>query len=140
MHARRPDQTLLLLPPSRRRRSELELRIPSRCRRGVFGLTVCLSVFLSVCRLHYPPPHLLTSIIDPPHSDYFHYGVGRAGRGGRLESFSFFLSLRACVSKGYAKVLKYTGALESVADAHLRLSILVAHTWRLNDSRKGTSY
>jgi hypothetical protein len=67
-------------------------------------------------------------------------GWGGVGWRRDLRAFlSFFLYLRACVSKGYAKVLKYTGALESVADAHLRLSILVAHTWRLNDSRKGTS-
>jgi hypothetical protein len=73
---------------------------------------------LSVCRLHYPPPHLLTSITDPPHLDYFHYG----GWGGTWE-LSFFLSLRACVSKGYVKVLKYTGALVS---AYLSLTLISA--------------
>jgi hypothetical protein len=113
---RPPD--VVAAPSSRSRRSELELRIPSRCRRGVFGLSVCLSV----CRLHYPPPHLLTSITDPPHLDYFHYGRGAGGLG--LESLlSFFLSLRACVSKGYVKVLKYTGALVS---AYLSLTLISA--------------
>ncbi len=59
----RPD-AVVVAPSSRRRRSEVELRIPSCCRRrGVFGLSVPLSVRLSVCRLHYPPPHFA----------YFHY-------------------------------------------------------------------
>jgi len=45
--------------------------------------------------------------------------------GADLRAFflSIFLSLRACVSKGYVKVLKYTGALVS---AYLSLTLISA--------------
>jgi hypothetical protein len=77
----RPDA--VAAPSSRRRRSELELRIPSRCRRGVFGLSVSLS--LSLC---------LSSALPTTTFAYFHYRPTTFGllplweRGG-LESFSF---------------------------------------------------
>jgi hypothetical protein len=126
MHARRPDQTLLLLLPpqgvdgpkwncaSRVAAEEEEcLAYPSVC------LSVCLSV---VCITHHHI--LLTSITDPPHMDYFHYGFLGGGGGDLRASFlSFFLSLRACVSKGYVKVLKYSGALVS---AYLSLTLISA--------------
>jgi hypothetical protein len=76
------------------------LRIPSRCRRGVFGLTVCVCVCLSVC---------LSSALPTTTFAYFHYrpttfgllplwaGVGWGG-GGTWELFflSFFIWELVC--------------------------------------------
>ncbi len=72
---------------SKRRRSELELRIPSRCRRrGVFGLTVCPSVCLSVvCITHH-------HICLVPWQTHHIWITSIMGVEGGLESFlSFFL-------------------------------------------------
>jgi hypothetical protein len=79
--------------------------------------SVCLSSALpttTFCLLPLQTHHIwITSI------------MGFWGGGGDLRAsfLSFFLSLRACVSKGYVKVLKYSGALVS---AYLSLTLISA--------------